>query len=214
MIIHRDSKEGETEVFSNEKMKITIVMKKFDNPNLFNVLFRYYSLTDTTLTDFSLNVSPVNSSSLIFIVFYPEVHCCKHISHNWNSHWAYYASFPAVSGKWIWFSNRMTCSFCWQKVNRWSCVFLEYARQMVRISLFKLAVLKFCNVSFMLVGMKLIGLRFDHCIHSNHTINNKTQTIISIIMEFNDFLSTSKRNLVFTSLPNLPAFLEWHFREY
>ena len=65
LIMGRDSKEGETEIFSNEKMKITTVMKKFDNPNLFNVLFRYYSLTETTLTDFSLNVSFEQTNSTI-----------------------------------------------------------------------------------------------------------------------------------------------------
>ena len=81
LIMDRDSKEGETEVFSNEKMKITIVMKKFDNPNLFNVLFRYYSLTETALTDFSLNVrfdkTITNTTALIM---FTHVHSILHRS--------------------------------------------------------------------------------------------------------------------------------------
>lgn len=62
----RDSTEGETELFSNEGIRITIVLKRlffyigmthrFDNPNLTNILCRFYAVSGNPISDFVLNV--------------------------------------------------------------------------------------------------------------------------------------------------------------
>lgn len=55
-----DAKEGETEIYTNEGMRITIVMKKwkqksfwtrrFENTSLINILFRFYASTESSLS--------------------------------------------------------------------------------------------------------------------------------------------------------------------
>ena len=61
-----DAKEGETEIYTHEGMRITIVMKKwkqksfwtrrFENTSLINILFRFYASTEASLSNFILNV--------------------------------------------------------------------------------------------------------------------------------------------------------------
>ena len=61
-----DAREGETEIYTNEGMRITIVMKKwerklfrtrrFEDTSLINILFRFYASTETSLSNFILNV--------------------------------------------------------------------------------------------------------------------------------------------------------------
>ena len=65
-MIDRDSKEGEIELFANEGIRITMVLKKqnccdemihrFDNPNLTNILCRFYAVSGNPISDFVLNV--------------------------------------------------------------------------------------------------------------------------------------------------------------
>ena len=65
LLMRRDTKEEEKELFVNESIRIAIVLKKqewigvvihrFDNPNLFNILCRFYTLGDE-ITEFSATV--------------------------------------------------------------------------------------------------------------------------------------------------------------
>ncbi|KNB43533.1 hypothetical protein JH06_2649 [Blastocystis sp. subtype 4] len=56
-LISLDSKEGEIELFANEGIRITMVLKKFDNPNLTNILCRFYAVSGNPISDFVLNYS-------------------------------------------------------------------------------------------------------------------------------------------------------------
>lgn len=43
----RDTTEQETELFKNDHIRICMIMKRFDdNPKLFNILYRFYSVKD------------------------------------------------------------------------------------------------------------------------------------------------------------------------
>ena len=55
--MNRDSEDQETALFKNDHLRICMILKRFDkNPHLFNILYRYYSLSET-LTSVELNVS-------------------------------------------------------------------------------------------------------------------------------------------------------------
>ena len=57
--MNRDSEDQETELFKNDHLRIFMMLKRFDeNPHLFNILYRYYSLSET-LTSVELNVSRI-----------------------------------------------------------------------------------------------------------------------------------------------------------
>ena len=57
--MNRDSEDQETELFTNDHLRICMILKRFDeNRHLFNILYRYYSLNET-LTSVELNVSRI-----------------------------------------------------------------------------------------------------------------------------------------------------------
>ena len=64
--MNRDSEDQETELFTNENLRICMILKRFDeNPHLFNILYRYYSLNDP-LTSVELNVSRISLLNHVF----------------------------------------------------------------------------------------------------------------------------------------------------
>lgn len=64
--MNRDSEDQETELFKNENLRICMILKRFDeNPHLFNILYRYYSLNDP-LTSVELNVSRISLLNHVF----------------------------------------------------------------------------------------------------------------------------------------------------
>ena len=64
--MNRDSEDQETELFKNENLRICMILKRFDeNPHLFNILYRYYSLNDP-LTFVELNVSRISLLNHVF----------------------------------------------------------------------------------------------------------------------------------------------------